>query len=127
MKTLANTADREEMRERLLALSCEDEAQWGVMSAGQMICHVRGAFQTAMAEGELTYEKTPLPPGVIKKIALYAPVTWAKNFPTMASLRIGAPALQTADFEADRAGLVEALIASVKVPTTRATTPFFTR
>ncbi len=78
------------------------------MSVAQMICHVRGAFLTAMSEGEPVYEQRPIPPIVLKRIALYAPVTWARNFPTMASLRIGAPTMETAEFSTDKAGLIDA-------------------
>jgi hypothetical protein len=108
MKTLAKTVDREETRQRLTALTSDDKAQWGVMSAGQMVCHVRGAFLTAMAEDAVVYAKGPLPPKLLKFVALRSPVKWPEGVPTLPSLMIGAPAMQTGAFAADHASLLEA-------------------
>jgi hypothetical protein len=108
MKSLAHLADRQAIRRRLLALAEADQGLWGVLTAGEVVCHLRGAFRMAMSDAAVVYEKRPIPPKVMKAIALYAPAPWPKNFPTIPSLKIGTPVMQTGRFAADQASLLEA-------------------
>lgn len=45
MKTLSNTADQQELRSRINALTPDAPRQWGTMSALQMMCHLTDSFR----------------------------------------------------------------------------------
>ena len=103
MHTFMHAEDLDGLRERLLSLCADDEGLWGVMSAGEMVCHVRGAFRAAMGEIAFEMVPVPMPRAVLKAGALWAPVPWKKNFVTVPALKRGMPAMQTGEFRVDRA------------------------
>jgi hypothetical protein len=70
MDTLSKSEDRLSICQRLSAVQPDDERQWGVMSASEMMCHVRGAFLAAMGEIESRPIATPMAPSALKAIAL---------------------------------------------------------
>ena len=74
MRTLANSVNLAEIIERLKSMKEEDRGLWGVMSAPEMICHLRGAFRVAMGELPSAPIRTAIPPEVIKSNALWTPV-----------------------------------------------------
>ena len=82
MHSLANAEDLAAIRDRLSSLQSEDRGQWGVMNASQMVCHVRGAFQIAMGEIAADSVTMPIPPAVLKVIALWGSIPWKHNLYT---------------------------------------------
>ena len=106
MHTLDNEADRQSIRARLAAVRPDDKHQWGVMSAAEMVCHVRGAFRAAMGEVESNPISIGIPPSQLKAIALCSPTPWKPNFFTLPALKQGAPAMCPGIFDQD---LAEAL------------------
>ena len=70
MKNLADPNDAAEIRIRILSLTSSDAPQWGIMTANQMVCHVRQAFVLALEEGPVKFMKGPLPPRALKFAAL---------------------------------------------------------
>lgn len=111
MRSLAVVDDREELERRLGALQAGDARLWGEMSLAEMLCHVRGAFRTAMGEIEVVAKAPaqPLPPKVLKFVALRMPVPWPKGMQTLAELKKGTPAMRAGAVEEERAGLLEAM------------------
>lgn len=109
MKTLANSVDRAEIVERLKGTKAEDRGLWGVMSAAEMICHLRGAFRVAMGELPSAPIAMGIPPKVIKSVALWTPIPWRKNFETVPVLKRGTPAMQVGSFEMDRVDVLAEL------------------
>jgi hypothetical protein len=103
MKTLANRSDLAGIMERLQSTKAEDQGLWGVMSAPEMICHLRGAFRVAMGEIPVAPVELPIPRAALKFMALWVPVPWRKNFETVPVLKRGTPAMQVGSFEIDRA------------------------
>ena len=89
MKTLANEDDVREIRRRMQTLKADDRAVWGLMSVAEMICHVREAFALGIGEWTATPVKGPLPGPVIKWLALWAPMRWPQNVPTVPELKKG--------------------------------------
>jgi hypothetical protein len=71
MHTFSNSEDRLSIRQRLSAVQPDDECQWGVMYASEMVCHVRGAFLAAMGEIESSPIAGPMTPPALKAIALW--------------------------------------------------------
>ena len=109
MKTLAHAEDAAEIRARILCLTSSDAPQWGIMTANQMVCHVRQAFVLALEDGPVKLMKGPLPPRALKFTALRIPRHWPHSTPTPRQLRIDAPGMTCTTFEEDRAGLLAAL------------------
>ncbi len=107
MRSLSHERDRREIEERLVALQAEDRRQWGLMSVGEMICHVRGAFLTAMGEISSQPVQLPVPRAAIKAMALWAPMPWKRNFQTLPELKVGTEAMRVGFFAADRAEAIE--------------------
>ncbi len=100
MKTLTHTPDRVHIEARLATLQVRDKAVWGVMSVGQMVCHLRGAFEMASGDRRAAPMKMPLPPRVVKWLALTLPLRWPGGVPTVAELKSeGTPG--PADFASD--------------------------
>ena len=50
MKTLANEKDKQELLERLCAISPASERRWGRMTVGEMICHMNDALRITMSD-----------------------------------------------------------------------------
>lgn len=109
MRTLANSVNLAEIIERLKSMKEEDRGLWGVMSAPEMICHLRGAFRVAMGELPSAPIRTAIPPEVIKSNALWTPVPWRQNFETVPVLKRGTPTMQVDSFEMDRADVLAEL------------------
>ena len=109
MKNLADSNDAAEIRTRILSLTSSDSPQWGIMSANQMVCHVRQAFLLALEDAPVKFMKGSLPPRALKFVALRVPRNWPHSTPTPRRLKIDAPGMECTTFEEDRAGLLAAL------------------
>lgn len=109
MHTLAKQEDLIGLRNRLLTVRATDRGRWGVMSAGQMLCHLRGAFLVAMGELPCDPIRLASPAKVMKAFALWAPVPWKQNFETVPALKLGAPVMITGSFQRDRESALEAM------------------
>ncbi len=109
MHTLANSVDQAEIMDRLQSTKAEDRGLWGIMNAAEMLCHLRGAFRLAMGEIAAAPVDMPMPRTVLKSIALWTPVPWHKNFPTVPVLKRGSPTMQVGSFELDRADVLAEL------------------
>jgi len=105
MKTLANECDLNELQQRYAALRGDEQPLFGTMSPGTAVCHVREAYRWALGGivGTVPYE-LPLPPSVLKRLALYGPMKWRTGLKTIRELEPGQPGTVPADFSADKAG-----------------------
>jgi hypothetical protein len=88
MKTLADVQCRKEIAERVGRVRTDSQRQWGKMSAHQMVCHLADSFRGVMGERSLALTPT-FGHGVIKWIALYAPLQWPHGLKTMPGGRSG--------------------------------------
>lgn len=109
MKTLAHERDAAEVRRRLGALRHDSVRRWGRMSAHQMVCHLSDGYR--MLTGERTAQRvaTPLPPPVMKWIALYAPWQWPTGILTTPELDPDAGGTPPVEFDEDVAELAKLL------------------
>lgn len=96
MKTIWNAGDHRELRARLERLTPESTAQWGRMSAAQMVAHLCDAFR--MAAGELRCESKRLPIRYfpLKQLIVYV-LPFPKNVPTAPELLSRRPGDWAAD------------------------------
>lgn len=116
MKTLAQPADVDALRGRVLKLTPEDTRRWGSMTTAQMVCHVADAFAGPLGQHPMphsTAKRPPIPLGLYKWLAFKFPAPWPRGVPTIPSMdqQIGGTA-PTA-FEADRARLLTNLDAFI--------------
>jgi hypothetical protein len=120
MKTLANESDLNELQQRYAALRGDEQPLFGTMTPGTAVCHVREAYRWALGghTGTLPYE-LPLPPSVIKQLALHGPMEWRPGLKTILELEPGQPGTVPADLTADKAGALaemERFRASIGTP-----------
>jgi hypothetical protein len=86
VKTLANPSDKEEILRRLQTIEPTSQRRWGKMSAHQMVCHLSDGYRMYMNLKTVAPEPQPIPPALLKFIALWAPIPWPKGFRTAPEL-----------------------------------------
>ncbi len=124
-KSLAQAAVLEETRERLLRMTAEDSARWGSMTATQMVRHLSCACEAARGERNLGPVKMPVPPGVMKFLALYSGVRWSKNIQTTEELKLEIANTSEGDFNALLREAVERTESLARAAQCAPTHPFF--
>jgi Protein of unknown function (DUF1569) len=101
MKSLTNPSDTAEILRRIASLRPDSERRWGRMSAHQMICHLTDGFKMYIGEKEVGPDPRWYPQGLLRWIALWAPVPWPKGFRTAPELDQEGSGTPPAQFEAD--------------------------
>ena len=97
MPFLHDAAFKNPIETRLNGLRADSPRQWGTMSPDQMLWHVNAFLASALGEGTLPAQKSPMPLPILKFFLLYIP--WPKSAPT----NVGAvPGTTRHDFEAER-------------------------
>ena len=86
MKSLASADVLAETRGRLLSLSVDDQARWGMMTVSQMVRHVGCSYEVALGERTVGPVKGP-PPALLKWVALQSGMRWPKNLETTPELK----------------------------------------
>jgi len=109
MRSLANVTDRNEIMQRLSALTPSAQRVWGSMTVEEMICHLSDAFLLALGERAAKPVKMPVPGKVMKIMALRLPAPWPHGVQTVEEVRQGGGGTTPNTFEADRTRLLEAL------------------
>jgi hypothetical protein len=82
MKTLSNSADKQEVLRRLGKLKANQARRWGKMSCHQMVVHLCDAFLCPMGEKTASSKTPPIPQGMFRWLALYFPMKWPRGVPT---------------------------------------------
>jgi hypothetical protein len=80
MKTLENTAERQEILERVAKLGPQTERLWGKMTCPQMICHLNDCFLLPLGERPSPPIDNFLTRTILKRIALYVPIRWPHGY-----------------------------------------------
>ncbi len=124
MKNLGRDEDVAEIRGRIETLTAADERRWGLMSVGEMLCHVREAYVITIAGGEARMLKGPLPPKLLKVMALKLPLKWPKTIQTVPTLKRDAMP-PPGEFEMEKVRLLEAFEAFARARENRAVHPMF--
>ncbi|MCC6245852.1 MAG: DUF1569 domain-containing protein [Gemmatimonadaceae bacterium] len=111
MSTLADPTVRSAMIDRVQQLTPDAKAQWGRMSAPQMLAHCTDALRMGLAELPVTPKSAKLPRLAIVKWLFLNVLPFPKNAPTARELVSRAPA----PFDEERAHLI-ALMGKVGTP-----------
>lgn len=109
MKDMSSPEARHEIFARIGRLSPEDQARWGKMSVGQMICHLTDAYRAVLARKKMAKVEMGIPRPLLRWIALRVPVRWPKGVPAPLEIRQELGGTPPGDFERDRAELVRSL------------------
>ncbi len=126
MRTLAREDCRVEIIRRLRSVRRDSTPLWGRMSAHQMVCHLADACRMAIGQRVVAPVAGPLPPVVMKWIALYLPLPWPRSIPTVPELDQHGGGTAPVDFTADLAA-VETLLNSLPGRDTWSPHPIFGR
>ncbi len=125
MRTLAHPRDAALIYERLSRIQIDDRALWGLMTAHEMVCHLRAAVRMAAGEVQVAPVRLPVPRAVVKAVALRLPLPWRKNFETVAELKRGTAAMQPTTFAADHRDMLAELRRFCTPEQARVDHPFF--
>jgi hypothetical protein len=126
VKSLRDFETQKEIRERLERIEPSIPRQWGRMTAHQMICHLADSFRGVMGEKALSPAATPLPPKIMKFIALDLPMKWPHGLKTRPEIDQEAGGTPPAEFAADVATVKALLHRFVSDPRSIVPThPFF--
>jgi hypothetical protein len=82
MKILLNRGEREEILQRIAKLRPDLQRRWGLMTVGQMVCHLNDSFRFFFGEKEIQPIHNLLTRTVLKWAALWLPLEWRQGFPT---------------------------------------------
>jgi hypothetical protein len=107
MKTLANSADKEEVLRRLNLMRPESRRRWGRMSAHQMLCHLSDAYLVTMGEMKVSPASGLLQRTFMKWVALSVPLPWPHGISTRPEIEQGKGGTTPANFELDRTRVIE--------------------
>ena len=124
MKTFAREECKAEILRRLKTIRPDTPARWGRMSAHQMVCHLADGCRMAAGEKTVSPVAGPLPPVVMKWIALYLPLPWPKGIPTRPEIDQRCGGTRPVDFAADLAS-AERLLDALTTQSVWAPHPIF--
>lgn len=102
MKSLADPAATSELVSRLESVERDSERRWGTLTAHEMLCHVADACEVSLglrAPSAMTFRG---PARLIKILALWAPIPWAKGVATGAGVDPRREGTRPSDFARDR-------------------------
>lgn len=126
MKSLADAAVRDELRERLKRLQPNSSRQWGKMTAHEAVCHLSDSFRVCMGAKAVSSKTGIVERSVMKWAALYLPVPWPKGVPTRPEVEQGVGGTPPGRFAEDRDALAQ-LIDEFSACQTRSPHPIFGR
>jgi Protein of unknown function (DUF1569) len=109
VKTLSNLADRQNISLRLSALSPDDPARWGSMSAHQMVCHLDDSYKVGLGEKYASPATGYLQRTLVKWLALEMPLQWMKGVPTRPEIEQGKGGSLPLEFRRDVSSLLATL------------------
>jgi hypothetical protein len=124
MSTLANPSVQSSCCSRLEKIGPGTGAQWGRMTAHQMICHLSDSFKLAIGQKFASPTNSLYQRTLMKWAALHTPIKWPKGVPTRPEMEQGRGGTPPADWERDRSELRE-LIVSFAARTTFGKHPMF--
>jgi hypothetical protein len=96
MKTMWAAEQQREVRARVARVTPDRQAQWGRMSAAQMMCHLAESLKMALGELQVAPKKVPIRYPPLKQLIVYL-APFPKNVPTAPELVARTPGDWTVD------------------------------
>jgi hypothetical protein len=106
MKTLSNTADRDDIVHRIWALTPESQRRWGRMSVTQMLCHLSDSFRAVLGQKHASPIDNWFSRSLFKWGALYFPAPWPHGVRTRPEMDAEEGGTPSEGFGADRDDLL---------------------
>ena len=107
-KTLSDPAAKSEILERVAKVRPDSVRRWGKMNAHQMVCHLCDSHLLVMGEMAAADKSNLITRGLIRIIALRAPITWPQGASTVPELdQAAGGGTPPAVFDADCARLMQ--------------------
>jgi len=110
VKTIANAHTLDQLVSRLERVTPEGAGRWGVMTPGEMLCHLADAGDSVLGRrvppGTVPANKLPLP---IKWLMLYSPMPFPKGVETRPGVNPRKEGSRPGDFAKDRARVIDGL------------------
>jgi hypothetical protein len=117
-KSLAESANVEELLSRLGRLEPTAARRWGTMTPHEMLCHLADSFLAVLGERTASSNETWFSRTVVKYIALHTSLPWPQGVPTRPEVDPKRSGTKPVDFERDRARVL-ALLRRFLRPETR--------
>jgi hypothetical protein len=109
-KTLSSAEDLASICKRIALVGPTDTPLWGSMSVHQMFCHLTDAFACPLGERSVPpFKALPIPVFLFKWLALSFPRKWPPGIAAPPEIDQSIGGTPPADFEADRAVLLDKL------------------
>jgi hypothetical protein len=108
-RSLEPAANVDELVERLGRLEPGAARKWGKMTPHEMLCHLADSFLTMLGERQASPVETWWSRNVIKWVALHTSIPWPQGIPTRPEIDPHRGGTRPADFERDRARVIELL------------------
>lgn len=110
MKTIGDPRSLASLLDRLARLAPDSSRRWGTLTPGEMLCHLGDASDSVLGRrvppGTLPAGK---PRPIIKWLFLSSPMRWPKGIRTKPGVNPRKSGTRPADFEQDRARVVDGL------------------
>lgn len=109
LRSIHDPATRAAVLARLDTLRPDAPGRWGRMNVHQMICHLNDMFLFAMGEREGPRAGNWLQHTLVRWWAMTVPFRWPHGFPTPRQFDQEREGTPPAEFDADRARLVDSI------------------
>lgn len=116
-RSLKTAGNVDELILRLGQLQGTSARQWGTMTPHEMLCHLGDSFSAVLGERHASSQETWLSRTVVKYIALHTSLPWPHGVPTRPEVDPKREGTRPAEFERDRARVLECLQRFVKPST----------
>lgn len=124
-RSLKVPSNVDELIGRLGRLQPTTVRRWGSMTSHEMVCHLADSFRVVTGNKPASAADTFLSRSLVKWIAIHTPLPWPQGVPTRPEVDPKREGTQPADFEHDRATVVELLRHFVAPGTRCVNHPFF--
>lgn len=106
VSTLANTAARVVIRDRVTRLTPQSQRRWGRMTAHQMVCHLSDGFRMASGERPPQPIHNLFTRTVGRWVALHSSLAWPQGVRTFPEAAQEIGGTKPVDWPTDHAGLL---------------------
>lgn len=108
MKSFEEPKSLQEVLDRIRSVQPDSKGLWGVMTAHEMICHLREAYYFGLGERETKDRSNVVTRSLMRWVALHSSLQWAKGFKTGPSMDQKITPTMSDDFSRDQAELIVA-------------------
>ena len=117
-RSLRDSANVDELVQRLGKLAPDSPRRWGTMTVHQMVCHLSDSFLTVLGERPASSKETWASRTIVKYIALHTKLPWPHGVRTMPEVDQKIGGTKPVEFARDRQKTVD-LLRRFVLPETR--------